>query len=140
MAVRINGSLTDGLTGEHEHGPSGDKLRTTAPKDNGGTGAHFSPTDLLATSLGSCMVTIMALAAKKMDLVIDGTTFSVDKHMTAEAPRRVSKLAVAIHVPNELPDNQQEALAQAAKGCPVCRSLSPEIEIEVGFTFGKSEG
>ena len=52
MAVRINGSLTDGLTGEHEHGPSGDKLRTTAPKDNGGTGAHFSPTDLLATSLG----------------------------------------------------------------------------------------
>ena len=139
MAVRINGGLVDGLTGTHTHGPSGDTLQTTAPKDNGGTGEHFSPTDLLATSLGSCMVTIMALAAKKHDLNIDGTTFDVDKHMTSEAPRRVAQLDVAIHVPIELSEEMQQTLSNAGKGCPVCRSLSPDIKIDVQFTFGSSK-
>ncbi len=139
MAVRINGRLVDGLTAEHTHQPSGDTIRTTAPKDNGGTGEHFSPTDLLTTSLGSCMITIMALAAKKRGLNIEGTTFEIDKHMSTETPRRVAKLVLAIHVPHGLSETDQQALVEAGKGCPVCRSLSPEIEIDSSFSFGANQ-
>src|ERR1700760_4476107 len=84
------------------HGPSGTELNTDAPKDNQGRGESFSPTDLVATALGTCMLTVMGIMARTLNLDIAGTTARVEKEMTAAAPRRIERLAVKIHVPHAL--------------------------------------
>lgn len=118
------------------HGPSGTELSTDAPKDNQGRGESFSPTDLVATALGSCMLTIMGIAARTQEIDIAGATATVVKEMTAASPRRIQQLAVRIHVPQALNSEDKEKLERAARACPVHRSLHPDVQIPIEFTWG----
>ncbi len=118
------------------HEPSGTALSTDAPKDNQGRGESFSPTDLVATALGSCMLTVMGIMARTLSLDIVGTTASVEKEMTATAPRRIASLAVKIHVPHTLSPENQQKLERAAHTCPVHKSLHPDVHSPIDFTWG----
>ncbi|MGB0080689.1 MAG: OsmC family protein [Terracidiphilus sp.] len=118
------------------HGPSGTELSTDAPKDNQGRGESYSPTDLVATALGTCMLTIMGILARTLNIDIAGTTATVEKEMTATPPRRIQRLAVRIHVPRSPNSADKEKLERAANTCPVFKSLHPDIQIPVEFTWG----
>ena len=118
------------------HGPSGAELNTDAPKDNQGRGESFSPTDLVGTALGSCMLTIMGIAARTLNIDITGTTASVEKEMTAALPRRIQRLTVRIHVPHSPSPTDREKLERAAHTCPVHKSLHPDVEVPIVFTWG----
>ncbi len=118
------------------HGPSATALNTDAPKDNQGRGESFSPTDLVATALGSCMLTVMGIMARTLAIEISGATATVEKEMTATAPRRIRKLAVQIRVPQSLSVENQQKLERAAHTCPVHKSLHPDIETPIEFTWG----
>ncbi len=117
------------------HMPSGTVMVTDAPKDNHGKGESFSPTDLVATALGSCMMTIMGIRAKELGLDLRGTTVVVKKTMVAKPTRRVGELAVVINVPCLLDDTQKEALTHAAMTCPVYESIHPDIVTSVEFRW-----
>lgn len=118
------------------HGPSGMELATDAPKDNQGRGESFSPTDLVATALGSCMLTIMGIAARTQNIDISGAKATVEKEMTATPPRRIERLAVRIHVPHAPSAADREKLERAAHACPVHKSLHPDVQIPIKFTWG----
>jgi putative redox protein len=132
MQIEYQGELHCKAT----HGPSGAELNTDAPKDNQGRGQSFSPTDLVATALGSCMLTIMGIAARTQNIDISGATASVEKEMTATPPRRIERLTVKIHVPHSLSPADKEKLERAAHTCPVHKSLHPDIQIPIEFTWG----
>ncbi|HEX8244612.1 MAG TPA: OsmC family protein [Longimicrobium sp.] len=135
MAVEISGRYTGDLKMELRHGPSGMPLETAAPRDNLGDGSSFSPTDLLAASLGSCMVTTMAIVARREEIPFDRAEFVLQKHMTPQPPRRVDALPVTIRLPASLTPEQRARLEEAARTCPVHRSLLPEIRREVEFIY-----
>ena len=118
------------------HGPSSMELSTDAPKDNQGRGESFSPTDLVAASLGTCMLTVMGMAARTQGLDITGSTATVDKEMTTTAPRRIASLTVRIHVPGETSADDRVKLERAAHTCPVHRSLHPEVQTPIEFVWG----
>ncbi|HEX4006066.1 MAG TPA: OsmC family protein [Acidobacteriaceae bacterium] len=118
------------------HGPSGTALSTDAPRDNQGRGESFSPTDLVATALGTCMLTIMGIQARTLAIDIAGTTATVEKEMTAAAPRRIERLTVRIHVPHEVSAENRQRLERAAYTCPVHKSLHPDVQKPVSFTWG----
>lgn len=118
------------------HEPSGCRLITDAPKDNQGEGQSFSPTDLVATALGSCMLTIMGIAAKNLKIDLAGSTVRVQKEMSAQPPRRIARLTVEIAVPGVTTEDQQRRLRDAALHCPVHQSLHPDVEVPVKFRFG----
>ncbi|MDP9347791.1 MAG: OsmC family protein [Gemmatimonadota bacterium] len=134
MAVEISGEYTGGLKMRLRHGPSGAELPTAAPKDNQGDGSSYSPTDLLAASLGACMVTTMAIVAQREGIDFGGATFVLEKHMRAD-PRRVDAIPVTIRMPKGLTEEQRKKLENAARTCPVERSLNPEIRREVEFVY-----
>jgi putative redox protein len=134
MAVEIGGRYTGQLKTEMIHGPSGAVLRTVPPVDNQGDGSQFSPTDLVAAALGSCMVSTMAIVAQRDGIDLAGVTFHVEKHMHPE-PRRIGKLPVVIHMPASLAPAERTKLERAAQTCPVHRSLLPEIEQDVRFVY-----
>jgi len=131
--VAINIVYQGELRCEATHGPSGTILATDAPKDNHGRGESFSPTDLVATALGSCMLTIMGIAARKLRLELAGATVHVTKEMVTTPQRRIGTLGVTITVPLALDDAQKQALIDAAMSCPVHQSLHPDITIPVQF-------
>ncbi len=118
------------------HGPSGTELNTDAPKDNQGRGESFSPTDLVATALGSCMLTIMGISARTQGIDISGATATVEKEMTAALPRRIQRLMVKINVPHAFGAAEREKLERAAHTCPVHKSLHPDVEIPIEFVWG----
>jgi putative redox protein len=118
------------------HGPSGTSLQTDAPRDNMGKGETFSPSDLLATSLGTCMMTIMGIAARKHGIDLSGATVNVQKEMIASPVRRVGKLTVNIVIPVDVSPEQRIAMENAAHACPVHRSLHPEIQTPITFEWG----
>ncbi len=118
------------------HDPSGEALQTDAPADNRGRGATFSPTDLLATSIATCLVTVMGIEAADRGWDLSGTTARVEKHMVADPRRRIGRLEVEIHVPHDFAPEEREILERAAHGCPVCASLAPEVETPVRFRWG----
>jgi uncharacterized OsmC-like protein len=134
MAVDINGSYTGDLKMELTHGPSGAGLVTAAPRDNMGDGSSFSPTDLLAASLGSCMVTTMAIVARRNGIPFDRAEFSLEKHMRSD-PRRVDAVPITIRLPATLDDEQRKVLENAALTCPVHKSLHPEVRKDVQFIY-----
>ena len=117
------------------HGPSQKAFITDAPKDNEGKGESFSPTDLVATALGSCMVTVMGIAARQRDVALEGARAHVVKHMVADPLRRVVKLEVHIDMPAGIAPDQRPALEKAAMTCPVFQSLHPSIEIPTEFSY-----
>jgi putative redox protein len=118
-----------------KHAPSKTELSTDAPVDNMGKGQSFSPTDLLATSLGTCMATTMGIVARRNGWNIDGMSLRVQKIMTSEPPRKVARLGVQFHVPQDVKQGldaaARAALENAAKTCPVALSLSPSVDIAV---------
>ena len=115
---------------------SGAKIATDAPKDNMGKGEAFSPTDLFAASLATCMVTLMGIMARKLQVELKGLTAEVEKEMTTTGPRRLGKVIVRIR--SELSPNSQvrEKLEKAALDCPVGLSLHPDVIVEVDFVWG----
>ena len=117
------------------HGPSGDILATDAPVDNNGRGEAFSPTDLLAASLGSCMATVMGIIAQRKEISLEGMKISVGKHMSEDSPRRISKLDIVIHMPIAEGHPDCELLRSAALGCPVHHSIHPEIEVVIDWNW-----
>lgn len=115
------------LRTEAEHLKSGNKIVTDAPLDNQGKGEAFSPTDLVATALGSCMLTIMGIRARDNNIDIAGTEINIEKIMASD-PRRIENVTVSIKMPdNEYSDSEKEIIEIAARGCPVCKSLQPGI-------------
>ena len=118
------------------HGPSGTGLTTDAPTDNGGRGESFSPTDLLATALGTCMLTVMGIAARTLSLDIAGSTATDEKEMTAAPSRKIASLAVRIHVPKPVSPENRQKLERAAHSCPVHASLHPDVQTPIEFTWG----
>lgn len=122
------------LRTEAKHLQSNTIIETDAPTDNQGKGERFSPTDLLATSLGSCMLTIMGIKARDMDISLDGTHISIKKIMKSE-PRRVGGIDVFFKFPNslKLDDKQKTILERAALTCPVAKSIHPDIDMNVKF-------
>ena len=133
--VKIEIKHTGSLHSEALHTESGTRIHTDAPLDNGGKGESFSPTDLLATALGTCMTTTMDLYAKKNGFSIGGANAVVLKHMVSEPSRRVGRLEVVVEMPLSGSHPQREALEKAALNCPVAKSLSPEIQIPVSFSW-----
>lgn len=115
------------------HGPSGNICETDAPVDNNGRGETFSPTDLVATALGSCMATIMGIVAARKEIDLTGMKITVAKHMSTELPRRIAKLDVRIEVPLAGTHPDRKLLENAALTCPVHQSLHPEIEVPIGW-------
>lgn len=116
------------------HLQSGTEIFTDAPTDNHGRGEAFSPTDLVATALGSCMVSIMAIKTKDLDIELKDSTISVTKVMQSE-PRRISKIIVVLDMAIETSDKNKTILERAAMTCPVLLSLHPDIEKEVTFNW-----
>jgi putative redox protein len=135
MAVEIRGTYAGELKVALVHGPSGTKLTTEAPLDNGGTGGSFSPTDLVATALGSCMLTTMALVANREGIDLRGSTVHVEKHMSAEGPRRIVRLPVVLRLPAKMSEVQRQKLENAGRACPVHKSLHPDISAPIVFEY-----
>lgn len=117
------------------HGPSGNTLITDAPVDNMGKGEAFSPTDLLATALGTCMLTIMGIVAQRYNIDISGATATVQKDMAALPIRRVGRLTVVIDVPTNVANDDRRRLEDGAHTCPVAKSLHPDVEVVVKFNW-----
>lgn len=118
------------------HGPSGRVLETDAPVDNQGRGESFSPTDLLATALGTCILTVMGIAARTHGVDFAGATARVEKEMATAPLRRVGRLTVEVRVPGEVSAEDQLKLERAAHTCPVHKSLHPDVEVLVRFQWG----
>ncbi len=129
ISISYNGELH--CTATHE--PSKSELATDAPVDNNGKGESFSPTDLVATALGTCMSTILAMTAEKNGLDVKGMTVKVSKEMSKDVPRRIVALPSEVHIPLPANTPQREVLEQAALNCPVHQSLPPELERPTAF-------
>lgn len=133
--VEIDLIYNGGLRSTAIHKPSGTTLETDAPVDNMGRGERFSPTDLLATALGSCMLTIMGIVANREQIDLAGAKVNVQKVMTTTAPRKVAKLTVTFDLPGGLSNVQRQKLENAAHTCPVHRSLHPDVQIVTTFNW-----
>jgi uncharacterized OsmC-like protein len=116
------------------HLQSGTEILSDAPTDNNGKGEAFSPTDLVANALGSCMMTIMAIKSKDLDVDLVGSTIEITKVMNAE-PRRIGKIIVDIKMAAVATEKEQTILERAAMTCPVFFSLHPEIQKEIRFSW-----
>ena len=117
------------------HGPSNATLQTDAPKDNEGLGRFFSPTDLVATALGTCILTTMGIVARRHGIQMKDARAKVEKHMQ-NGPRRIARLPVELHVPGTFTAEQKKLLETTAHTCPVHRSLHPDIDAPITIIWG----
>ena len=122
------------LRTEAVHLRSGKRIITDAPIDNQGKGEAFSPTDLVATALGSCMMTIMGIVAEREGIILDGTIAEVQKVMDTN-PRRIGEVKIKIKFIQKLNRDQKDKLEIAAKTCPVSSSLSENLKETVEFIY-----
>jgi uncharacterized OsmC-like protein len=129
--VIYKGELRTELT----HLQSGTVIENDAPSDNHGKGERFSPTDMLATALGSCMITTMAIRAADMKLNFDGTKIEVIKIMSTDAPRRVAGIKASLYFTKDFiaTEDQKVQLERIARNCPVAKSLHPELKQDISF-------
>lgn len=132
MSVKIELDYEGELHTNAKH-PSGAVLATDAPLDNEGRGEAFSPTDLVATALGSCMLTIMGIVARRHDWPLEGSRVSVEKVMVAKPERRIGRLGVSFEMAPGIPEDARAVLERAAHSCPVCKSLGDAVEIDAEF-------
>nr|BFD58158.1 OsmC family protein [Bdellovibrio sp. CKG001]BFD61585.1 OsmC family protein [Bdellovibrio sp. HM001]BFD65370.1 OsmC family protein [Bdellovibrio sp. HAGR004] len=119
---------------EITHGPSSSRIETDAPRDNNGKGEAFSPTDLLGAAMGSCMMTVMAIAAEKDGVELKGARVEVEKEMGTN-PRRIVKLNVVLHMPQSVPHDYRKKLEDIAMTCPVKQSVHPDMQVPVLFHY-----
>ncbi|MBS0605753.1 MAG: OsmC family protein [Verrucomicrobia bacterium] len=120
------------------HKENGSEITTDAPKDNQGLGRVFSPTDLLAAALGSCVLTLMGIIARKRNIDIKGTKLTVVKEMQSAPFRRIGRLSVQVYCPYTFSPEITDQLIKAAQTCPVKHSLHPDIQQELIFHWGQS--
>lgn len=118
------------------HQPSDARLATDAPKDNRGRGESFSPTDLIGTALGTCMLTTMAMVANDLGIDLSGAEASVEKRMVADPARRIGELEIRVTLPCAPSEDDRRRLEEVAFGCPVKRSLHPDIALPIVFEWG----
>jgi putative redox protein len=118
------------------HELSGTVLTTDAPRDNHGKGESFSPTDLVATALGSCILSVMGIKARMLKVDISGATAAVDKEMANAPARKIKKIAVKIRVPHQMSSEHRQALEEAAYTCPVHKSMHPDVEMPIEIAWG----
>jgi uncharacterized OsmC-like protein len=123
------------LRTEATHVASGTTIQTDAPVDNHGRGEAFSPTDLVSTALGACIITTMGIVAERHAWDFTGSTFTVTKHMSADAPRRIAQIDVTLTLPAALDANARTVLERAAHTCPVTLSLHPDLVQNVVFEY-----
>jgi uncharacterized OsmC-like protein len=117
------------------HHQSGSSFETDAPSDNKGQGARFSASDLIATGLGACLITTMGIKAESMDIKLDGAKVDVTKVMFSD-PRRIGKIVIAATIPAlDLDEKTKEILERVGRTCPVERSLHPDLELDISFTW-----
>ena len=133
--VRIDVVYQGELHTECAHEPSGAIVATDAPVDNQGRGESFSPTDLAATALASCMLTVMGIVANQHGWKLDGSRGRVEKGMVAEPVRRIGRLAIQLTMAPGVPIAARTVLERTAHTCPVMQSLNPEIDVEVEFDW-----
>lgn len=133
--VQIDVAYQGELRCEARHGPSGSVLVTDAPLDNHGKGQSFSPTDLVATALGTCMLTVMGIVAARHGIDLAGTRATVIKEMATAPVRRIGRLPVTIAFARNFGAEQKKLLETAALTCPVHKSLHPDIESKVTFQY-----
>jgi putative redox protein len=131
--VTINGEYQGELHCTSVHGPSGGTLVTDAPKDNQGRGESFSPTDLVATALATCIATTMAIVARHHGVDLKGLRYEVTKEMSADGPRRIARLAVTLTMPPAAREAPAGVLEKAAHACPVQQCLAPGVETLLTF-------
>lgn len=117
-----------------EHIRSGDSFRTDAPVDNNGLGQAFSPTDTVATGLGSCIITVMGLKASDLGIDLTDSTVEITKHMASD-PRRIAKIEAKLSLPADVSDKHRKILIHTANTCPVHYSLHPDIEKVITFSW-----
>lgn len=133
--VQIDVTYLGGLRCEAVHGPSNQTLVTDAPVDNRGKGERFSPTDLVAAALGTCIPTIMGMVAEREKIDLTGLRVTVTKEMTAAPPRRIAKLATRIVMPAGLDEKQRAKLEKVAHTCPVHQTLNGNVEMPIEFIY-----
>lgn len=139
MAVKIDVLYEGQLRCAATHGPSGATLTTDAPVDNHGKGESFSPTDLVATALGACVMTIMGIVAERNQIDLTGTHIHVEKEMIQQPIRRIGRLPVTVTIPADkaaaVSATDRAKLEAAARHCPVHQSLHPDIDSPIEFVW-----
>jgi putative redox protein len=120
------------------HIQSGSKIETDAPVDNQGKGQRFSPTDLVATALGTCMSTVMGIKARDMEIDLKGMEISIEKIMKTD-PRRIGGINLTFHFPESLhlDEKQMAIMERTANTCPVIYSLHPDLAVQVVFNWNR---
>ena len=131
--VNVDIEYTGNLHCDATHGPSKSKIATDAPTDNKGRGEAFSPTDLVATALGTCISTTMGIKAEELGVDLRGMKVSVKKEMSKDAPRRIVSLPSEIHIPLPADSPHREILEKTALNCPVHKSLPQAIDRPTKF-------
>ena len=131
MKIVYEGQLHCQLT----HEPSGSVISTDAPKDNMGKGEAFSPTDLVAAALGSCMLTVMGIQEARHNIDLKGTSVDVTKDMVSVPVRRIGSITVIFHMPSGIPQDKRAMLEAAAHSCPVHKSLHPDVQTPIQFIY-----
>ncbi len=132
----VKSNYQTGLRTSAEHLKSGNKILTDAPVDNNGKGETFSPTDLVASALGSCMMTVMGIAGEKKGIDMSGMHLETTKIMTASAPRKIARIEIEFYwenCPLELSD--KDWIKNIGLNCPVALSLHPDLVQQVNFHF-----
>ena len=132
-AVWFESTLSTAETCRHE--PSGTCIETDAPRDNEGLGERFSPTDLVAAALASCVLTTMGIVARRHGWAMEGARARVDKHMSEQRERRIGRLEACFTMPSSVPREARAVLERAAHSCPVHRSLHPDVELDLAFEW-----
>ena len=132
MHITYDGDKKCSLT----HDDSGAVIRSDAPKDIGGSGSSFSPTDLVGAALGGCIATTMAMFAERHEIDLTGLRVHVTKEMTKTTPRRIGALKATVTIPTgRVPESQRDALERVGENCPVYKSLHPDIETPIEFIY-----
>ena len=131
ISIVYEGQLRCVLT----HEQSGSVIRTDAPKDNMGKGEAFSPTDLVAAALGSCMLTMMGMVAARHNIDLKGTTVDVSKEMVASPVRRIGTITVNFRMAPGIPQDKRAMLEAAAHSCPVHKTLHPDVQTPIQFIY-----
>ena len=134
--VEVNVVYEGNLRCSAEHGPSKSIIHTDAPVDNMGKGEAFSPTDLVGTALGTCILTILGILADRHAIDLRGSRIRVQKEMVTAPIRRIGRLAVDVFIPLELSEEMRQRFIAAAHTCPVHRSLHPDVDAPITFHWG----
>ena len=136
---KIRCSYLGDLKCEANHLQSGNRIITDAPLDHCGKGESFSPTDLLATSLGSCLLTIMAIKARSNGWELENISLDIEKIMSKNKERKIEQLIIDIYTPEDLPKEKINFIKNASKDCPVTRNLSDLLVIQIKWHNKKSK-